>query len=81
MSRSKPPPRFYVSEPIHAHGVCLLPPGQSHHLTHVLRLAAGDAVVVEGNERLFPMAPIDPIPMAGDSGPQGDGTREEMSSK
>lgn len=46
MSRSKPPPRLYVSEPIHAHGVCLLPPEQSHHLSHVLRLAAGDAVTV-----------------------------------
>lgn len=46
MSRSKPPPRFYVSEPIHAHGVCLVPPEQSHHLAHVLRLAQGDAVTV-----------------------------------
>jgi 16S rRNA (uracil1498-N3)-methyltransferase len=46
MNRSKPPPRLYVSGPIHAHGVCLLPPEQSHHLSHVLRLAAGDAVTV-----------------------------------
>ena len=46
MNRSKPPPRLYVPEPIPAHGVCLVPPEQSHHLSHVLRLAAGDAVTV-----------------------------------
>lgn len=53
MSRSKPPPRLYLSEPIHAHGVCLVPPEQAHHLAHVLRLAPGDAVTVfdgRGNE-------------------------------
>jgi 16S rRNA (uracil1498-N3)-methyltransferase len=46
MIRSKPRPRLYISESIPAHGVCLVPPEQSHHLSHVLRLAAGDAVTV-----------------------------------
>ena len=43
MSRSKPP-RVYLPNDIPAHGVCLLPPDQSHHISHVLRLAVGDAV-------------------------------------
>jgi len=53
MSRSKPPPRLYLQDEIPAHGVCLVPPPESHHVSHVLRLAAGDAVTVfdgRGNE-------------------------------
>ena len=45
MSRAKPPPRLHLPGDIPAHGVCLVPPEQSHHLAHVLRLAAGDAVI------------------------------------
>ena len=43
-SRSKPPPRVYLYEPVPAHGACDLPPEQAHYLTRVLRLGAGDAV-------------------------------------
>src|SRR5688572_31753059 len=45
MSRNKPHPRVYLPDAIPAHGVCRVPPEQSHHLAHVLRLAAGDAVI------------------------------------
>jgi 16S rRNA (uracil1498-N3)-methyltransferase len=44
MSRSQPP-RLYLPIEVPAHGVCELPPEQSHHAVHVLRLAAGDAVI------------------------------------
>lgn len=52
MSRSQPP-RLYLPIEVPAHGVCELPPEQSHHAAHVLRLAAGDAVIAfdgRGNE-------------------------------
>ena len=52
MSRSQPP-RLYLPSEVPAHGVCELPPEQSHHAAHVLRLAAGDAVIAfdgRGNE-------------------------------
>ncbi len=52
MSRSQPP-RLYLPSDVPAHGVCELPPEQSHHAAHVLRLAAGDAVIAfdgRGNE-------------------------------
>ena len=45
MSRAKSPPRVYLPGDIPAHGVCLVPPEQSHHLAHVLRLAPGAAVI------------------------------------
>jgi 16S rRNA (uracil1498-N3)-methyltransferase len=53
MSRSKRLPRIYFPGEIAAHGLCDLPPEQSHHVAHVLRLTAGDAVVAfdgRGNE-------------------------------
>jgi 16S rRNA (uracil1498-N3)-methyltransferase len=53
MSRSQNPPRLYLPTEVPAHGVCELPPEQSHHAAHVLRLAAGDAVIAfdgRGNE-------------------------------
>ena len=46
MSRSKSPPRVYVPADVPLHGVCDLPDDASHHLSHVLRLASGDAVVI-----------------------------------
>jgi 16S rRNA (uracil1498-N3)-methyltransferase len=52
MTRSKKP-RLYVPEEVPAHGICALPPEQAHHAAHVLRLAAGDAVIAfdgRGNE-------------------------------
>src|SRR5688572_1494905 len=53
MSRMKQPPRLYLPGDIPAHGVCVVPPEQSHHVSHVLRLAAGDSVTAfdgRGNE-------------------------------
>ena len=53
MARTKPPPRLYLPGDVPAHGACQLPPEQSHHVSHVLRLAAGDAVTAfdgRGNE-------------------------------
>jgi 16S rRNA (uracil1498-N3)-methyltransferase len=53
MSRSKQPPRLYLPGDIPAHGVCVVSPEQSHHVSHVLRLAAGDPVTAfdgRGNE-------------------------------
>ena len=53
MNRAKPPPRLYLPGDIPAHGVCVVPPEQAHHASHVLRLAAGDAVTAfdgRGNE-------------------------------
>lgn len=44
MTRSRKP-RLYVPGEVPAHGVCALPADQAHHAAHVLRLAAGDAVV------------------------------------
>jgi len=38
--------RIYVSAEIHPHSTCFLPRAQAHHLARVLRLAAGDAVVL-----------------------------------
>lgn len=38
--------RLYFPGVIPPHGVCVLPPEQAHHLAHVLRLTAGDPVVV-----------------------------------
>jgi 16S rRNA (uracil1498-N3)-methyltransferase len=38
--------RIYFSDPIPEHGRCRLPPAKAHHIAHVLRLAAGDAVVL-----------------------------------
>ena len=40
----KPPPRVYLPDEVPAHGVVSLPPEQSHHIGHVLRLAEGDSV-------------------------------------
>ncbi|HYH42814.1 MAG TPA: 16S rRNA (uracil(1498)-N(3))-methyltransferase [Burkholderiales bacterium] len=61
MSRSKPSPRVYLPDDIPAHGVCVVPPEQSHHVSHVLRLAAGDAVTAfdgRGNEYAATIARI-----------------------
>ena len=38
--------RVYFPGEIHAHGLCTVPPVRAHHLMHVLRLAAGDALLV-----------------------------------
>ena len=38
--------RLYFPDEIPAHGICVVPPAQAHHLVHVLRLAAGDPVIV-----------------------------------
>jgi 16S rRNA (uracil1498-N3)-methyltransferase len=53
MSRSKRLPRVYFPGEVAAHGLCDLPPGESHHVAHVLRLTPGDALVAfdgRGNE-------------------------------
>jgi 16S rRNA (uracil1498-N3)-methyltransferase len=38
--------RIYFPDRIPDHGRCALPAAKAHHVTHVLRLAAGDAVVL-----------------------------------
>lgn len=38
--------RIYFPEEIPAHGRCQLPPAQAHHVAHVLRLRAGDALTL-----------------------------------
>ena len=38
--------RIYFSEAVPDHGVCDLPSAQAHHVAHVLRLAAGDALTL-----------------------------------
>lgn len=46
-------PRVYFPGEVAAHGVCELPPKQSHHIGRVLRLATGDALILfdgRGNE-------------------------------
>ena len=42
--------RVYFSHEMPAHGVLDLPPDQSHHIAHVLRLDAGDALTVFDGE-------------------------------
>ena len=39
-------PRLYFPDDIPAHGECMLSEAQTHHVAHVLRLAAGDAVTL-----------------------------------
>ena len=46
MSRGKSLPRIYVPDDIPAHGIFDAPADHAHHLVHVLRLAAGDALTV-----------------------------------
>lgn len=43
---ARKPPRLYVPDDIPAHGIFDAPPEQAHHVAHVLRLAAGDALTV-----------------------------------
>jgi 16S rRNA (uracil1498-N3)-methyltransferase len=46
-------PRVYFPGEVPTHGVCELPPEQSHHIGRVLRLAAGDGLILfdgRGNE-------------------------------
>jgi 16S rRNA (uracil1498-N3)-methyltransferase len=53
MSHTKRIPRVFFPGEVPAHGICDLPQEQSHHVSHVLRLGIGDAVVLfdgEGNE-------------------------------
>ncbi|MCW5605946.1 MAG: 16S rRNA (uracil(1498)-N(3))-methyltransferase, partial [Burkholderiales bacterium] len=38
--------RIYFPGDIPAHGQCVLPPAQAHHVARVLRLEAGDAVTL-----------------------------------
>jgi 16S rRNA (uracil1498-N3)-methyltransferase len=54
MSRGKSPPRAYFPSDIAAHGICELPKETSHHLVHVLRLGAGDRIVLfDGENREY----------------------------
>lgn len=46
MSRSKSATRLYIGGDIPEHGILDAPAHQAHHLAHVLRLAAGDALIV-----------------------------------
>lgn len=49
MSRGASPPRVYIPGDIPLHGMLDAPTDQSHHLTHVLRLALGaDLIVFDG---------------------------------
>lgn len=43
--RAKAPPRLYVPDEIAPHGECRMSPERAHYAAHVLRLAAGDAVI------------------------------------
>ena len=43
---ARKPPRLYVPDHIPAHGIFDASPEQAHHVAHVLRLAAGDALTV-----------------------------------
>ena len=46
--------RIYFSGPVPEHGLCELPPAKAHHVAHVLRLAAGDAVILfDGQGNVF----------------------------
>lgn len=44
--RSKPLSRMYFSGELEVHGAGRIPPEQAHHLTHVLRLSAGDTLTL-----------------------------------
>lgn len=44
--QAKPLTRIYFPDVIPDHGGCELPAAKAHHVAHVLRLAAGDAVVL-----------------------------------
>ena len=46
MARSKSLTRVYVPDAIPPHGIFDAPPDAAHHLAHVLRLTAGDVLVV-----------------------------------
>lgn len=46
MNRSKPHTRLYIPGEIPAHGIFDAPADQAHHVAHVLRLAAGDELIV-----------------------------------
>lgn len=46
--------RIYFSGPVPEHGLCDLPPAKAHHVAHVLRLAAGDVVILfDGQGNVF----------------------------
>ena len=65
MTNAKPLRRIYFPDEIPEHGRCRLPPGQAHHVVHVLRLKPGDSITVfdgHGNEY---EAVIDRIEKAG----------------
>lgn len=48
--RSKPLSRMYFSGALEVHGAGCISPQQAHHLTHVLRLSAGDTLTLfDGN--------------------------------
>jgi 16S rRNA (uracil1498-N3)-methyltransferase len=46
MPNAKPLTRIYFPQEIPAHGSCELPRREAHHIAHVLRLKAGDALCV-----------------------------------
>lgn len=46
MANAKSLTRIYFPGEIPAHGECELAPGQAHHVAHVLRLEAGDEVIL-----------------------------------
>lgn len=57
--------RLYFPGVIPPHGVCVAPPEQAHHVAHVLRLAAGDAVVIFDGRGLEYAATIERIGKSG----------------
>ena len=61
MNRSKSHTRLYIPGEIPAHGIFDAPAEQAHHVAHVLRLAAGDALVVFDGQGLEYPAVIERI--------------------
>lgn len=54
MNATKPKIRLFVNEPLRAGALLALEQGQSHYLSHVMRLRAGDAVAVfNGSDGLW----------------------------
>jgi len=55
MARGKSLTRLYIPDDIPAHGIFDAPADQAHHVAHVLRLSAGDALTVfDGHGREYP---------------------------
>jgi 16S rRNA (uracil1498-N3)-methyltransferase len=65
MARSRSLTRVYVGDPIPPHGIFDAPPEAAHHLAHVLRLTAGDVLVVFDGRGLEYPATVERIGKSG----------------